>query len=112
MVCNIEGTGPGDSGLHVGHRKGLVVTVALVDAVQLGAHTAAVCLCGAAGERQKDGYDGQQMSHGAKVQNISESYIALDTKNVKKRAKTCHDDGFIKYDQGNRTYKYRIVKSR
>jgi hypothetical protein len=48
------------------------------------------------GAPQKDGYDGQQMSHGAKVQNISESYIALDTKNIKKWAKTCHDDGFIK----------------
>ena len=52
-----------DVGLHVGSSDGLVVTVALVDAVQPSAHTAAVRLCGTAGERQKNGYDGQQMSH-------------------------------------------------
>ena len=37
-----------DIGLHVGSGEGLVVAVALVDAVQLSAHTAAVRLCGAA----------------------------------------------------------------
>ena len=56
-----------DVGLHVGSREGLVVAVTLVDAVQLSAHTAAVRLCGTAGERQKNGYDGQQMFHGASL---------------------------------------------
>ena len=55
------------TGLHVGSGEGLVVTVALVDAVQLSAHTVAVRLCGAAGERQENGYDGQQMFHGASL---------------------------------------------
>ena len=52
-----------DVGLNVGSSDGLVVAVALVDAVQPSAHPVAVRLCGTAGERQKDGYDGQQMSH-------------------------------------------------
>ena len=52
-----------DVGLYVGSGEGLVVAVALVDAVQLSAHTVAVRLCGTAGERQENGYDGQQMSH-------------------------------------------------
>jgi hypothetical protein len=52
-----------DIGLYVGSGEGLVVAVALVDAVQLSAHTVAVRLCGTAGERQENGYDGQQMSH-------------------------------------------------
>jgi hypothetical protein len=52
-----------DVGLHVGSGEGLVVAVALVDAVQLSAHTVTVRLCGTAGERQENGYDGQQMSH-------------------------------------------------
>ena len=48
-----------DVGLYVGSGEGLVVAVALVDAVQLSAHAVAVRLCGAAGERQENGYDGQ-----------------------------------------------------
>ena len=62
-----------DIGLHVSSGKRLVIAVALVDAVQLGAHTIAVRLCGTAGERQHDGYDGQQMLHGAKIQNKSQN---------------------------------------
>ena len=64
------------TGLHVGSGEGLVVTVALVDAVQLSAHTVAVRLCGTAGERQENGYDGQQMLHlPAKIQKIPDKHV-------------------------------------
>jgi hypothetical protein len=64
-----------DIGLYVGSGEGLVVVVALVDAVQLSAHTVAVRLCGTAGERQENGYDGQQMLHlPAKIQKIPDKH--------------------------------------
>ena len=66
------------TGLHVGSGEGLVVTVALVDAVQLSAHTVAVRLCGTAGERQENGYDGQQMSHSAKVISVFQTPYRYD----------------------------------
>ena len=47
----------------IGHRD--VGAVHAVSSVEQGLHTVAVRLCGTAGERQKNGYDGQQMSHSA-----------------------------------------------
>ena len=53
--------------LDVGHREGLVVSVALVDAVQAGTHALAVGLAGAAGKRQEQEKYGQQLFHTAKI---------------------------------------------
>jgi hypothetical protein len=52
-----------DVGLHVGHREGLVVTVALVDTVQTGTHTVAVGLRRAARQRHQKGEYYDQILH-------------------------------------------------
>ena len=44
-----------DIGFHIGHREGLVVTVALVDAVEPAPHAVAVGLRRAADQRQQKG---------------------------------------------------------
>ena len=52
-----------DIGFHIGHREGLVVTVALVDAVQTGTHALAVGLRRAADQRQQKCEDYDQILH-------------------------------------------------
>ena len=60
----------GDVGLHVGSGEGLVVAVALVDAVQAGTHAQAVGLGGAAGECQQQREYGQEVLHDGKGNNF------------------------------------------
>ena len=52
-----------DVGLHVLHREGLVVAVALVDAVQPAPHAVAVGLGGAADQRHQNGKQKYQILH-------------------------------------------------
>jgi hypothetical protein len=52
-----------DIGFHIGHREGLVVTVALVDTVQTGTHTVAVGLRRAARQRHQKGEYYDQILH-------------------------------------------------
>ena len=60
-----------DVGLHVLHREGLVVAVALVDAVQPAPHAVAVGLGGAAAQCHQQYEYAQQLFHSAKIR-ISE----------------------------------------
>ena len=61
-----------DIRLHIGHREGLVVAIALINAVQTGTHTDAVGLRRAAGQRQQKGeYYNQILHHSAKVRRNS-----------------------------------------
>ena len=62
-----------DIGLHIGHREGLVVAVALIDAVEPNAHVLAVGLAGAAGHRHQKGEQKYQILHRpAKIQNYKQ----------------------------------------
>jgi hypothetical protein len=52
-----------DIRFHIGHREGLVVTVALINAVQAGTHAEAIGLRRAADQRQQKGEYYDQILH-------------------------------------------------